>query len=87
VKSVFAMRLSDAERGQIAKAAATMELSLSGFIRRAALQAAAVTLGKVKVRPRVDPPAERSAVEPRAVVVADELEERAGHWVDGERVR
>jgi hypothetical protein len=45
------MRLSDAEREQIGRAAARLKLPLSGFVRRAALQASAVVEGKVAVRP------------------------------------
>jgi hypothetical protein len=82
--------LGDGERRQIAEAAAQLGLTLSGFVRQSALQGAAVTLGRVKVRPRVqsaDGSVSGKSEPPRAVVVADELDEPAGHWVDGELVR
>jgi hypothetical protein len=44
------MRLSDAEREQIAGAAARLSLPLTSFVRQAALQASAVVEKKVSVK-------------------------------------
>jgi cytosine/adenosine deaminase-related metal-dependent hydrolase len=103
VRGFVGVRVSDRERSQVAQAAAVMELSLSGFIRRAALENAARVLGRVKVRARVEPEPSRAldtsmaddqngfppTAEERshAVVVLAEPDELAEHWVDGERVR
>jgi uncharacterized protein (DUF1778 family) len=51
VRGVVPVRLSDAERAQIAGAAKRQSLTLSGFIRQASLQASAVVEGKVSVTP------------------------------------
>jgi mobilization protein NikA len=50
VRSVVPIRLSDAEREQIQAAAGRLELTLSGFIRKAALQASAVVGEKISVQ-------------------------------------
>jgi uncharacterized protein (DUF1778 family) len=79
-RQVVPIRLSDAERAQIAGAAAGRELTLSGFIRQAALQLSAVVQEKVVPsysRPRVP-------TEQRVVVLDQEPEPE--HWVDGDLV-
>jgi uncharacterized protein (DUF1778 family) len=75
VRSVVPVRLSDAERGQIAGAAKRLELTLSGFVRQAALEASARVERKVSVV--TEQPA------PLAVV---ESEPEPVHYVDGEPV-
>lgn len=80
MRAVVPIRLNDAEREQIARAAARLELTLSGFVRQAALQESAVVERKVSVKPRSERPnvPER---EPRGVVVLDDQLEH--HFVDG----
>jgi hypothetical protein len=78
VRSVVPMRLSDAEREQIARAADRLKLPLSGFVRQAALQASAVVEGKVSVKTP-----ERTEVAPARGAVVLDLEPRAHHFVDG----
>jgi hypothetical protein len=74
--------LSDAEREQIQAAAAWRKLTLSGFIRQAALQASAIVEGKATVRtPESEQP---DSVDGGLVVL--ETGPPAGHWVDGELV-
>jgi uncharacterized protein (DUF1778 family) len=75
-REVLAIRVSDQEREQIAGAAARLELTLSGFVRQAALQASAVVGRKVSAQA---PPPER---ESRGVVLLDP--EPSDHsFVDG----
>jgi hypothetical protein len=75
VRSVVPIRLSDRERGQIAGAARRLQLTLSRFVRQAALEASARVERKVSV---AAPP------EPELVVVESEPERV--HYVDGEPV-
>jgi hypothetical protein len=75
-RGVVPVRLSGAERAQIAGAAGRRKLTLSGFIRQAALQASAVVQGKVyPVKAQVP---ERGAL-PLVVVGS----EPRSHWVEG----
>lgn len=83
MRSVVAIRLSDAERGQIAGAASRLGLSLSGFVRQAALQASAVVERKAAVKAEMPAVSTKSA----ALVVVGELEPERWHFVDGEPVR
>lgn len=90
-RDVIAVRLSEAERAQVARAAVALELPLSTFLRHAALQASAVATGKANVRPAATRELGERAVaheappqpEPRALVVLGLDEERI-HYVDGE---
>ena len=76
-REVLAIRLSDAEREQIAGAAARLKLTLSGFVRQAALQASAVVGRKVSVQ--APEPPERESL---GVVLLDP--EQSSHaFVDG----
>lgn len=83
MREVVPVRLSGAERAQIAGAAGRRKLTLSGFIRQASLQASAVADGKAtpKVQATDRKIAERGP--PPLVVVEPELPE---HGVDGVRV-
>ena len=81
MRSVVAIRLSDEERGQIAAAARGLGLSLSGFVREAALQASV----KDHENRFHDPPAVVSQSSGLVVVGVDD--EERWHVVDGERVR
>jgi uncharacterized protein (DUF1778 family) len=74
VRSVVPVRLSVQERGQIARAAGRLELSRSGFVRQAALQASAVVERKTSVK--------APEPEPRGLVVVGP--EPSRHLVDGE---
>jgi uncharacterized protein (DUF1778 family) len=76
-REVLAIRVSDQERGQIAGAAARLGLTLSGFVRQAALQASAVVARKVSVQAPESP--ER---ESQGVLVVDP-EEGSHAFVDG----
>jgi hypothetical protein len=79
VRSVVPIRLSDAERGQIQAAAARRKMTLSGFIRQAALASSAIVEGKAWVRvPESEP-------EREGLLIVDT--EPAGHYVDGELIR
>jgi uncharacterized protein (DUF1778 family) len=80
-RAVVPVRLSDAEREQIARAAARLELSLSGFIRQAALQASAV----VEERVSVTAPKREAPERELGLVVLDDARP-TGHYVDGELV-
>jgi uncharacterized protein (DUF1778 family) len=77
MRSVVLIRLSDQERGQIASAATRLQLTLSGFIRQAALQASAVVERKASVKAKTPAEPER-----RELVIAD-LEPSIHHDVDG----
>jgi uncharacterized protein (DUF1778 family) len=83
-RSVVPIRLGDSERAQIARAASRLQLTLSGFVRQAALQASAVVDRKASMvsKPR-DADLDQSMSERGLVVVEPERE----HYVDGERVR
>ena len=89
VRSVVPIRLGDGERQQIAAAAARRKLTLSGFVREAAVAASAIVQGKATVQrpsaPRVGVEAPTVVDSGRGVVVVDP--EPAEHWVDGERIR
>ena len=80
MREVVPVRLSDQEREQIAGAAARLELTFSGFVRQAALEASARVVEKVSVQ--APEPPER---EPQSVVIV-EPEPKPRHWVDGEPV-
>jgi hypothetical protein len=77
MRSVVPIRLSDQERGQIASAATRLQLTLSGFIRQAALQASAVVERKASVKAKTPAEPER-----RELVIAD-VEPSIHHYVDG----
>ena len=81
MREVVPVRLGEAEREQIARAAALRKLPLSSFIRQAALQASALVQGKASVKAQTRPPAEREST---GLVVIES--EPAGHWVEGEWV-
>jgi uncharacterized protein (DUF1778 family) len=81
MRDVLAIRLSDAERAQVAGAAARLELTLSGFVRQAALQASAVVARKVSVQ-APEPPEERVHPVLESLVVLDP-EESSHAFVDG----
>ena len=70
-------RFSDAERAQVETAAGRLELTLSGFVRQAALQASAVVGRKVSVQ-APEPPVRESV----GVVLLDP-EESSHAFVDG----
>ena len=76
-REVLAIRLSDAEREQIAGAAGRLKLTLSGFVRQAALQSAAVVGRKVSVQ--APEPPERESLG----VVLLEPEHGSHAFVDG----
>jgi Protein of unknown function (DUF1778) len=79
-RDIFAIRLSGPEREQIALAAARQRLTLSGFVRAAALQASARVLEKVSpAKPPAPKPVE--ARETPLVLVSEEP--RRGRLVDG----
>jgi hypothetical protein len=73
---VVPIRLSDQERGQIASAATRLELTLSGFVRQAALQASAVVERKASVK-------EKPAAEPKRPPLVMAAAESDHHFVDG----
>jgi uncharacterized protein (DUF1778 family) len=77
-RSVFPIRLADAEQTQISAAATSQGLTFSGFIRQAALEVSARITRKVSVKV-ADPPAPELSV-------IDAEPERV-HMVDGEPVR
>jgi hypothetical protein len=58
-RSVVPIRLSDAERAQITGAASRRDLTLSGFIRQAALEVSARVKRRVTVREKPPPEPER----------------------------
>jgi hypothetical protein len=80
MRAVVPIRLGAGERSQIAAAAARRKVTLSAFVREAALQASAVVEGKASVR-AAEPEPER---EPLAL--AEPVPVRV-HYVDGEPVR
>jgi hypothetical protein len=80
MRSVVPIRLGDAEREQIAHAAARLKLPLSSFIRQSALQSSAVV--ERKASPRTKPKQPEPDPEPRELVVVD----AEPHYVDGEPV-
>jgi len=59
---VIGSRFSDAERAQVETAAGRLELTVSGFVRQAALQASAVVGRKVSVQAPEPPERERLGV-------------------------
>jgi uncharacterized protein (DUF1778 family) len=82
-RDVVPFRLSGREREQIASAATRQKLSLSAFVREAALQASAIVEGKVSVKASEhEAPTERE--HDRPLVPLDT--EREPHIVDGEIV-
>jgi uncharacterized protein (DUF1778 family) len=81
VSTVIGARFSDAERTQVEAAAGHLELTVSGFVRRAALQASAVVEKKAAVAPtttRATAP-ERE----RLAVVLLDPDESSHAFVDG----
>jgi hypothetical protein len=85
---VIGARFSDAERAQVESAAGRLELTVSGFVRQAALQASAVVGRRVSVQAPKDPEPERLGVvlvdpeeSPHAFV--DGICKRCGLDVDG----
>jgi hypothetical protein len=88
-RDVVPVRLSDAEREQIASAALRQGLTFSAFLRQAALQTSAIVAGKVSVKPREREARERVKV---PTILADDppprVEEpwRPHHFLDGECV-
>jgi uncharacterized protein (DUF1778 family) len=88
VREVLAIRISDAEREQIAGAAVKLRLTLSGFVRQAALQASAVVAKKVSVQAPEPPEPERRGVvlldpESSSHAFVDEICKHCGMDVDG----
>jgi uncharacterized protein (DUF1778 family) len=80
-REVLALRLSEAERGQVAKAAELSGMPLSSWVRSAALQASAIATGRATVAPPRAP-------DRRVLVMLDLGPESAReHYVDGELVR
>jgi hypothetical protein len=79
-RDVLAIRLSGPEREQIAKAATRQKLTLSGFVRSAALQASARVLEKVTP---AKPPAPKPAEARETPLVLIDDEPRRGRLVDG----
>jgi uncharacterized protein (DUF1778 family) len=77
-RSVFPIRLGDAEQTQISAAATSQGLTFSGFIRQAALEVSARITRKVAVKP--------PEPEERKLLVVGSEPERV-HYVDGEPVR
>jgi hypothetical protein len=78
-RDVLAVRISPAERAQIATAAGLQDMPVSTYVRCVALQASAVAIGRASVVPRRDP------ARPKAPVTAPEPTRE--HYVDGELVR
>jgi hypothetical protein len=85
-REVLALRLSGAERAQIATAAGLQNMPLSSYVRCAALQASAVAVGRATVAPR-QPRRERPAPERKVPVIDLAPEPTREHYVDGELVR
>ena len=81
MREVTPIRLSAAEREQIHAAAARRKLTLSGFIRQAALEASAIVEGTATVKA---PEREEPESGYGGLVVLEA--EPTGHWVDGELV-
>jgi hypothetical protein len=77
-REVVPIRLSDREREQIAGAAARQTLTLSAFIREAALQASAIITRKATVKEREPEP----APPPHEPIILDSERGRP-HVVDG----
>ena len=84
MRSVVPIRLGDAEREQIAGAASHLELTLSGFIRQAALQASAVVEKKAVVVPTTT---RTTAPERESLGIVLLEAEVKHHFVDGLCVR
>jgi hypothetical protein len=82
VSTVIGSRFSDAERAQVSRAAARSKLTLSAFVRQAALASSAIIEGKVEPRRERD-----EASEPerdRAPFILGDTERP--HIVDGMRI-
>jgi uncharacterized protein (DUF1778 family) len=77
VSTVIGARFSDAERAQVSRAAVNSKLTLSAFVREAALASSAVVVGKVSVQA-----SEPSVRESLGVVLLDP-EEGSHAFVDG----
>jgi uncharacterized protein (DUF1778 family) len=85
-RSVVPVRLSEAERSRISKAAEARDLAFSSFVRWAALERAADELERARAKPRPKP------VEREPVTLGDDLEPpapeeepfRSHSFVDGE---
>jgi hypothetical protein len=76
-REVVPLRLSPAERAQIAQAATRHKLTLSAFIREAALQASAIITRKATVKA-----SEQEPPPPHEPIILDS-EQRRPHVVDG----
>jgi hypothetical protein len=88
VSTVIGARFSDAERAQVETAAGRLELTVSGFVRQAALQASAVVGRKVSVQAPEPPERERLGVvlvdpEQGSHAFVDGICKRCGVDVDG----
>jgi Protein of unknown function (DUF1778) len=79
-RDVLAIRLSGPEREQIARAATRQKLTLSGFVRSAALQTSARVLEKVSP---AKPPAPKPAEARETPLVLIDEEPRRGRLVEG----
>jgi hypothetical protein len=78
MRDVLAIRLSEAERRQVAEAAERFGQTLSGFVREAALQASARVT--VKVSEAVEDDGQASVYGERGLVAVEPVR----HMVDGE---
>jgi uncharacterized protein (DUF1778 family) len=83
VREVVPIRLGADERRQIAGAAARLGVTVSGFVREAALEASARVVQKV-VAVRIPELPDRKR---EAEVVFVDAGPKREHWVDGERIR
>jgi hypothetical protein len=87
MRDVLAIRLGDDERAQVQAAAARLELTLSGFVREAALEASARVTRRVSVQASEPPEApERESRTDRSehgTVVLVDPEEGSHAFVDG----
>jgi hypothetical protein len=87
------VRLSEAERAQIAAAEGFQNMPLSSYVGCAALQHSAVAVGKATVAPRPRPVSPRAEPTPerkvpaRKLLVIDPAPPKREHYVDGELVR
>jgi hypothetical protein len=79
-RAVVPVRLSDAEREQIASAAMREGMTFSAFLRAASLEASARVTRKVS--PAREPVRPKS--EPVSVPVIEDAEPDREHWCDGE---
>jgi hypothetical protein len=85
---VIGARFSDAERAQVSRAAVNSKLTLSAFVREAALASSAVVVGKASVQASEPPERERQGVvlvdpEQSSHAFVDGICKRCGVDVDG----